>query len=539
MNGSRIYIYGSLWWAVRRLRYQWLQSFFIVLGLGLGVAVLTTVATQLVQGLREFNRIVEREPFFKQVMVTPKQRAAEVMGPEAPVAWPVTDLDVAQRPEPLTLADLLDVRKNVPGVRYALLNEGSTGITGVARDGEPVQDTHVVLQPVTPDQFQADQRQLLAGAFFTWDDLVAARPLLVVDESWVKGFFPELSSPSQAIGHTVVTAPLGGPGAGGRTWTIVGVVADPEEEPASAASLDMRGWGRGGRFRGQPVNGDAYVPATAVSTAYLAVPLSGSSSSSSSGPTSDSSPASISASSPASSPASLSGSPPGSSSSSDSTAVAPGNRESSNPTQTSNPDEPAAIDPRQVTYYTLVFQPEPGISPAALARRIQAYLDTRLGRDRVQAFAPVEQVAEARREQWRSYAALAGLASLALFIGAINVLNLNLAHVLQRQRYIGLAAALGASRRRLVGQSLVEALSLGLGGGLLGAILTYPGLRLLFLLQTRNVPEASRAQLALSYQLDPWVLLAGVALGGLLSLLFGLVPSWQVSRISPAEVLRE
>ncbi|HHV54558.1 MAG TPA: hypothetical protein GXX55_03820, partial [Firmicutes bacterium] len=72
-----------------------------------------------------------------------------------------------------------------------------------------------------------------------------------------------------------------------------------------------------------------------------------------------------------------------------------------------------------------------------------------------------------------------------------------------------------------------------------GAILTYPGLRLLFLLQTRNVPEASRAQLALSYQLDPWVLLAGVALGGLLSLLFGLVPSWQVSRISPAEVLRE
>ncbi|HHV54746.1 MAG TPA: hypothetical protein GXX55_04790, partial [Firmicutes bacterium] len=498
MNGSRIYIYGSLWWAVRRLRYQWLQSFFIVLGLGLGVAVLTTVATQLVQGLREFNRIVEREPFFKQVMVTPKQRAAEVMGPEAPVAWPVTDLDVAQRPEPLTLADLLDVRKNVPGVRYALLNEGPAAIPAVARDDEAVPDTHVVLGQVTPDRFRADEMRLLAGAFFTWDDLVAARPLLVVDESWVKGFFPELSSPAQAIGHTIVTAPLGGPGAGGRTWTIVGVVADPEEEElASAASPGVRRWGRGGRFRGRPVNGNAYVPATAVSTARLAVPLLGWGSSSSSSPTSGSS------------PASLSGSPPGSSSSSDSTAVAPGNRESSNPTQTSNPDEPAAIDPRQVTYYTLVFQPEPGISPAALARRIQAYLDTRLGRDRVQAFAPVEQVAEARREQWRSYAALAGLASLALFIGAINVLNLNLAHVLQRQRYIGLAAALGASRRQLVGQSLVEALSLGLGGGLLGAILTYPGLRLLFLLQTRNVPEASRAQLALSYQLDPWVLLAG------------------------------
>lgn len=532
MNGSRTYIYGSiygsLWWAVRRLRHQWLQSFFIVLGLGLGVAVLTTVATQLVKGLRELNRIIEKDPFFKQVMVTPKQQAAEVMGPEAPVAWPVTDREIAESPEPLTLADLLDVRENVPGVRYALLKEGSTGITGVARDGEPVQDTQVVLLPVTPDQFQADERRLLAGALFTWDDLLAARPLLVVDESWVKGFFPELSSPAQAIGHTIVTAELGPAGTGGRTWTIVGVVADLEEEPASAAAPAMTGWGRGGRFRGQPVTGNAYVPATALSMPRPAMQLSGSRISA--GPPAGSSPDLLSES---------SGSSPDSSPNLGSTAAATGEHGGLSPDQTSNPDQPAAIDPRQLTYYTLAFQPEPGVSPATLARRIQAYFDARLGRDRVQALSPLEQMAEARREQWRYYAALAGLASLALFIGAINVLNLNLAHVLQRQRCIGLAAALGASRSQLVGQSLVEALFLGLGGGLLGAILTYPGLRLLFLVETQNVPEAARAQLAPSYQLDPWVLLGGIALGALLSLLFGLVPSWQASRFSPAEVLRE
>jgi len=481
---------GHLWWAVRRLRYQWLQAVFIVVGLALGVAVFTTVTTQLVNSRRDIRRIAEKDPSLQQVMVTPKQRAAEAMGPEAPVARLVTDDEQTEELPSLTLADFLDVRENVPGVRYSLLDRVITGMPAVARDDEPLADTDVMLQRVTPDQFQVDEAQLLAGTFFTWDDFVAARSLLVVDESWVRGYFPELSSPGEAVGHAIVTAGLGGPDAAGRKWTIVGVVADPDEDAATSGPGRRSGRASGGRFRGQRVTGNAYVPDTALSVLHGRARAGGSSM----------------------------------------MAV----------TARSEPvTDVSAIDPGQVTYYNLVFWPEPDVPPEMLATRIQAYLDAKLGRERFEVFSPVQRMAEALRGQWRVFAALAGLASLALFIGAVNVLNLNLAHVLQRQRLIGLSAALGASRRQLVGQSLVEALFLGLGGGLLGALLTVPGLRLLFLFQAHDVPEASRAQLALAYQADPWMLLAGVTLGGAISLLFGLVPTWQASHISPAEVLRE
>ncbi|MBE3577181.1 MAG: ABC transporter permease [Limnochordales bacterium] len=452
MNGSHI------WWAQRRLRYQWLQSLFIVIGLGLGVAVFITVATQLVNSMRESERLTESDPFFKQVLVIPRQQITEAVGAETPVARLVTD-----RPEQrasLTLADFLDVREDVPGVRYALLPGSMTGMAAMARDNESLADTHVLFQGVTPDQFHVDRARLLAGTFFTWDDFLAARPLLVVDESWVKGYFPELSSPAEAIGRTIMTtSPV--TGSAGRRWTIAGVVADPEESGQNSRAGRLSALGLGARFRGQPVRGNAYAPETVLA------------------------------------------------------------------------------EGREVDHAMWMFQPEPDVPPATLAARIQAYLDAKLGPGRVEAYSPSQRMAEARREARRNYASLLGLASLALFIGAVSVLNLNLAHVLQRQRFIGLLAAIGASRRQLIGQSLVEALFLGVSGGLLGALLAYPGLRLLFLVQTGNIPEAARAQMALQYQVDPWVLLAGVALGGLLSLLFGIIPAWLVSRISPAEVLRE
>ena len=116
-----------------------------------------------------------------------------------------------------------------------------------------------------------------------------------------------------------------------------------------------------------------------------------------------------------------------------------------------------------------------------------------------------------------------------LLVCLLNTVGLLLAKFLRRSSEVGVRRALGASRRQIFVQCLVEAGTIGLAGGAVGLLLAWLGLW-----AVRQQP-ASYAELA---HLDPPMLLTTVALALVASLLAGLIPAWQAMQVTPAMQLK-
>jgi predicted permease len=121
---------------------------------------------------------------------------------------------------------------------------------------------------------------------------------------------------------------------------------------------------------------------------------------------------------------------------------------------------------------------------------------------------------------------------LVLLIACGNVANLLLARAAERTRELGLRAALGAGRVRIVRQLLTESLLVGLGGCVVGIALTVLFLRLLPKLDPGNIPRLSQASL------DARVSLVAIGASLLTSLMAGLIPAISASRMELTEFLK-
>ena len=116
-----------------------------------------------------------------------------------------------------------------------------------------------------------------------------------------------------------------------------------------------------------------------------------------------------------------------------------------------------------------------------------------------------------------------------LLVCLLNTVGLLLAKFLRRSSEIGVRRALGASRRAIFAQCLVEAGTIGLAGGILGLCLAQLGLW-----AVRQQP-VSYADLV---HLDPLMLGATFVLAILASVLAGLVPAWHACQVTPAMQLK-
>ena len=116
-----------------------------------------------------------------------------------------------------------------------------------------------------------------------------------------------------------------------------------------------------------------------------------------------------------------------------------------------------------------------------------------------------------------------------LFVCLVNTIGLLLAKFLRRSSEIGVRRALGATRREVFVQYLIEAGVVGLAGGALGI-----GFALLGLWAVRQQPT-DYAELA---NLDGSMLLAAIAITLFASLLAGLLPAWRACQIAPAIQLK-
>jgi putative ABC transport system permease protein len=121
---------------------------------------------------------------------------------------------------------------------------------------------------------------------------------------------------------------------------------------------------------------------------------------------------------------------------------------------------------------------------------------------------------------------LAAVASVSLVVGGIGIMNIMLVSVTERTREIGLRMALGARTRDILGQFLVEAVTLSLIGGLVGVALG-AGAAL-------AIAQFAGWRIALS----PDAIALAVAFAFVIGVFFGYYPARKAARLNPVEALR-
>ena len=119
-----------------------------------------------------------------------------------------------------------------------------------------------------------------------------------------------------------------------------------------------------------------------------------------------------------------------------------------------------------------------------------------------------------------------GVAAISLLVGGIVIMNIMLVSVSERTREIGIRKAMGARRRDILAQFLVEATTLSLAGGLLGVALGV-GFALL-----------AGAVSPLPSAVSVPGLFLGIAMSLLIGIFFGSYPAWRAARLDPIEALR-
>ena len=142
-----------------------------------------------------------------------------------------------------------------------------------------------------------------------------------------------------------------------------------------------------------------------------------------------------------------------------------------------------------------------------------------------------QETIEALEETTNTFVVFLGaIASISLLVGGIGIMNIMLVSVTERTREIGIRKAMGAKRRDILSQFLVEAVLLSLTGGFLGVAL---GLGL-----TQVLDGIKFGSTTFNTSFSTNIALLSMAVSGGIGLFFGIYPAMQAAKLHPIEALR-
>lgn len=125
-----------------------------------------------------------------------------------------------------------------------------------------------------------------------------------------------------------------------------------------------------------------------------------------------------------------------------------------------------------------------------------------------------------------TYLVLTAVSAVALMIGGIGVMNIMLVSVTERTKEIGIRKAVGATRKNILSQFLIEAVVLTTIGGLIGLII---GEILSFFVNTFSPLPA---------YVPLWAMLVSIGVSASVGIIFGMWPAWKAAKLDPIEALR-
>jgi len=128
---------------------------------------------------------------------------------------------------------------------------------------------------------------------------------------------------------------------------------------------------------------------------------------------------------------------------------------------------------------------------------------------------------------------LGGAVAFVLLIACANIAGLLLAKTAGRSKELAVRTALGASRARLIAQTLSENAVLGALGILAGLAVAQAGTRALLFAAPKDLSAG------IDFPVDGYVLLFSAVIGILAIVILGIVPAWHMSRANPSDALRE
>ena len=124
------------------------------------------------------------------------------------------------------------------------------------------------------------------------------------------------------------------------------------------------------------------------------------------------------------------------------------------------------------------------------------------------------------------------ITGISVLVGGIGVMNVLLMSISERTREIGIRKAIGATRKDISLQFLIESMSLSIVGSVIGFLL---GISLIMIV-TPIIRNLSKVQFYASLSGETVLIILIISI--MIGLLFGTYPAWKASRLTPVDAIR-
>jgi putative ABC transport system permease protein len=161
-----------------------------------------------------------------------------------------------------------------------------------------------------------------------------------------------------------------------------------------------------------------------------------------------------------------------------------------------------------------------------VSKMVERVLETNHSKQDYEVKVPLARLELAQKKKRNNQLTLGFIAGISLLVGGIGIMNIMLATVTERTREIGIRRALGAKRRHITVQFLVETVVLSTAGGLIGVLLGVAGAHLV----------SSFAEWETIVR--GWSVAVSFGLSVLVGIFFGMYPAMTAARLDPIEALR-